>query len=432
MSYFKEKVMQNDQNRLLILSSLGGVLEFYDFIIFALFASYISNAFFPVTNELVSLLITFATFAIGYLARPLGGVIFGHFGDRIGRKVVFTISILMMALATLGIGLIPSYERIGIIAPLAIISLRIIQGISIGGEIPGAITYVSESYTQNKGFACGVIFGALTLGIVLGSLVHALTISLFSSEQMQLFGWRVPFVLGGIFGLLSYLLRKDLHESAQFLEIENKIEKFPIITVFKEQFIMVLAGTFLAAMCAVIVTSLFLFIPAYFTKVLHLPADSFVWERTLAIAMGSAMSVFFGYLTDRIPVRKLVMALGILTTLCAYPIFFIYVYCTQLYLLAFLASAFLLGISAGIIPRLLSELFPTTIRYSGIAVSYNLGFALFGGLTPFISLSLIYYSGIATIPAVYLIAVAVMSIISLMLIKNKEKRTHQMGSQCIA
>lgn len=424
--------MQNDQNRLLILSSLGGVLEFYDFIIFALFASYISNAFFPATNELVSLLITFATFAIGYLARPLGGVIFGHFGDRIGRKVAFTISILMMALATLGIGVIPSYERIGIIAPLAIVSLRIIQGISIGGEIPGAITYVSESYTQNKGFACGVIFGALTLGIVLGSLVHASTISLFSSEQMQLFGWRVPFVLGGIFGLLSYLLRKDLHESAQFLEIENTIEKFPIITVFKEQFIMVLAGTFLAAMCAVIVTSLFLFIPAYFTKVLHLPADSFVWERTLAIAMGSAMSVFFGYLTDRIPVRKLVMALGILTALCAYPIFFIYVYCIQLYLLAFLASAFLLGISAGIIPRLLSELFPTTIRYSGIAVSYNLGFALFGGLTPFISLSLIYYSGIATIPAVYLIAVAVMSIISLMLIKKKEKRAHQMGSQCIA
>ncbi|KTD52703.1 MFS transporter [Legionella quateirensis] len=423
--------MQKDQNRLLILSSLGGVLEFYDFIIFALFASYISKAFFPATNELVSLLITFATFAIGYLVRPLGGVVFGHFGDRIGRKVTFTISILMMALATLGIGFIPSYERIGIIAPVLIISLRIIQGLSIGGEIPGAITYVSESFTQNKGFACGIIFGALTAGIVLGSVVHASIISLFSDEQMQLFGWRIPFIIGGFFGLLSYLLRKDLHESAQFLQIENKVEKFPIITVFKEQFTVVIAGTFFAAMCAVIVTSLFLFIPAYFTKVLHLPADAFVWERTLAIAIGSAMSIFFGYLTDRIPVRKLVMALGILTAVIAYPIFSIYVYYPQFYTLAFLASAFLLGLSAGIIPRLLSELFPTTIRYSGIAVSYNLGFALFGGLTPFISLSLIYYSGMATIPAVYLIAVSVMSIISLMLIRNKEQGIHQVCSQCM-
>lgn len=424
--------MHKDQKKLLILSSLGGVLEFYDFIIFALFASYISNAFFPATNELASLLITFATFAIGYLVRPLGGVVFGHFGDRIGRKATFTVSILMMAIATLGMGLIPSYEQIGLIAPVLIISLRVIQGLSIGGEIPGAITYVSESFSHNKGFACGIIFCALTFGIVLGSVVHASIITLLSNEQMQVFGWRIPFIMGGVFGLLSYLLRRELHESSQFLAIEHSIEKFPIVTVFKNQFSFVLAGTFIAAMCAVIVTSLFLFTPAYFTEILHLPANSFVWERTIAIALGSAMSVFFGYLTDIVSVRKLVMVLCITTGLCAYPIFLIYVSYPQYYWVSFAASSLLLGFSAGIIPRLLSELFPTSIRYSGIAVSYNLGFALFGGLTPFISLTLIYYTGSITIPALYLIAVAVLSLLSLAFIGIKEGNKNQLRSEYLS
>jgi MFS family permease len=405
--------VQKDQRKLLVLSSLGGVLEFYDFIIFALFATYISNAFFPATDELAGLMITFATFAIGYLVRPLGGIVFGHFGDRVGRKATFTISILMMAFATIGIGLVPSYSVIGISAPLLIISLRIIQGLSIGGEIPGAITYVSESFTHQKGLACGIIFCALTMGIVIGSIVHASIVTTLTEEHLQSFGWRIPFIVGGIFGLLSFVLRKELHETSQFVAIEHSVEKFPIITVFKQQLVNVLAGLFITALCAAIVTSLFLFTPAYFTKVLHLPANAYVWERTIAIALGSCLSIFFGYMTDLINVKKLVMLLALVTLVLAYPIFVIYVYYPQLYVVSFIASAILLGFSAGIIPRLLSELFPTQIRYSGIAVSYNLGFAIFGGLTPFISLSLIYYTGWVTIPALYLIAVALFGVISL-------------------
>ena len=408
--------MQKNQRKLLVLSSLGGILELYDFIIFALFASYISNAFFPATDELAGLMITFATFAIGYLVRPLGGIVFGHFGDRIGRKSTFTISILMMAFATLGLGLVPTYSMIGVSAPLIVILLRIIQGFSIGGEIPGAITYVSEAFTDQKGLACGIIFCALTMGIVLGSAVHASIVTLLPEQQMQAYGWRIPFILGGVFGLLSYFLRRELHESSQFVAIEDGVEKYPMITVFKEEFGNALAGSFIAAVCAVIVTSLFLFIPAYFNKVLHLPANAYVWERTIAIAFGSCLSVFFGHLTDFINVKKLVMILSIVTILIVYPIFIIYAYYPHLYIISFIASAILLGFSAGLIPRLLSELFPTQIRYSGIAVSYNLGFAIFGGLTPFISLSLIYYTGWVTVPALYLIIVAFLSLISLALL----------------
>ncbi|KTD31138.1 major facilitator family transporter [Legionella maceachernii] len=411
--------MQKDQQRLLILSSLGGTLEFYDFIIFALFASYISNAFFPATDELVSLLITFATFAIGYLVRPLGGIIFGHFGDKIGRKTTFTVSILIMALATIGIGFIPTYSTIGIAAPLIVISLRILQGISIGGEIPGAITYVTESLPQHKGLACGIIFCALLFGIVLGSIVHAAILTFLPEAQMQAYGWRIPFIAGGVFGLLSYLLRKELHESAPFLAIEKSIEKFPIVTVFKQQFSCVVAGGLIVALCAAIVTGLFLFNPAYFTKVLHLPNNAYIWERTAAIAFGSVLSIVFGYLTDVFNIKKLVRFLAILTACLAYPIFTIYAYYPSLYPIAFIASSLLLGLSAGFIPPLLSELFPTKIRYSGIAVSYNLGFALFGGLTPLLSLSLIYYTGWVTAPALYLILVALLTILSLVFLSRR-------------
>ncbi|CEG55905.1 MFS transporter [Legionella fallonii] len=406
--------MQKDQRKLLVLSSVGGILEFYDFIIFALFASYISRAFFPITNELASLMIAFATFAIGYLVRPLGGIVFGHFGDKIGRKATFTISILMMALATLGLGLVPSYSAIGMVAPILVISLRVIQGLSIGGEIPGAITYVSESFTYQKGLACGIIFCALTMGIVLGSTVHALIITLLTEEQMHSYGWRIPFIIGGVIGLLSFVLRQELHETSQFVAIERSVEKFPIVTVFRQQSINVLSGVFITALCAVIVTSLFLFTPAYFTEVLHLPANAYAWQRTVAIALGSCLNVFFGYTTDTINVKKLVRLLALITAVLVYPVFIIYAYYPQLYVVSFFISAILLGFSAGVIPRLLSELFPTQIRYSGIAVSYNLGFALFGGLTPFISLSLIYYTGWITIPALYLILVSLLGFISLL------------------
>ncbi|KTD18072.1 MFS transporter [Legionella jordanis] len=404
--------MQNDQRRLLILSSLGGVLEFYDFIIFAIFAGYISHAFFPLSNRLSGLMVAFATFAIGYLVRPLGGIVFGHFGDRIGRKKTFTISILMMAVATLGIGIFPDYEHIGMAAPIAVILLRILQGFSIGGEIPGAITYVSEALAEQKGLGCGIIFFALTMGIVLGSLVNALMNSFLSDSQMQAFGWRVPFVLGGIFGLFSYLLRRGLHESTAFLTIERSIERYPIIEVFRQKLFAVMAGIFITALCAVIVTSLFLFTPAYFNEVLHLPANAYIWQKTLAIGAGSFLSIFFGYVSDVFSPRRLLLILIGLTAALAYPIFLIYVHYKELYYLAMMASSLLLGFSAGVIPRVLSELFPTQLRYSGIALSYNLGFAFFGGLTPFISLSLIYYSGWLASPSIYLLIVSALAILS--------------------
>ncbi|WP_419419386.1 MFS transporter [Legionella sp. D16C41] len=415
--------MTRNQKKLLFVSSLGGVLEFYDFIIYALFASYLSEAFFPTVHPLVSLMITFATFAIGYVVRPLGGIIFGHFGDRLGRKSMFVLSILLMAIATLGIGCIPSYNQIGLSAPILVLACRILQGLSIGGEIPGAITYVSESIPEQRGLACGIIFCALTLGIVIGSVMHAVIVSTLTNDQIHTYGFRLPFIIGGIMGLFSYKLRLKLKESAQFQAIESHLEKFPVLTVIKEQGRNTLSGMLITALCAAIITALFLFIPSYFTQILNLPATSYIWERTGAVALGSFLAIPFGFLSDKLNLKKMILILCCLVILLAYPIFVIYAYFPKYYLIALGLSSLLMGMSAGIIPSFLSTLFPTSIRFSGIAVSYNLGFALFGGFTPFISFSLIYYTGINTASAFYLLIVAVLTGLSLILVKPPAKIT---------
>src|SRR3990167_2565126 len=186
------------QRKLLFLSSLGGVLEFYDFIIYALLAGYLSKVFFPLENNVASLLVTFATFSIGYLVRPFGGILFGHFGDKLGRKKTFTISILIMALSTFFIGVVPSYQTIGMAAPLILTALRVVQGLSVGGEIPGAIAYVSEFMPEKKGLANGIIFFSLMNGITLGSLIQAIFTGLLSQQAMFSWEFRIPFLIGGV------------------------------------------------------------------------------------------------------------------------------------------------------------------------------------------------------------------------------------------
>ena len=411
--------MTYDQKRLLLLSSLGGVLELYDFVIYALMANYISINFFPSDNNVTSLIGTFATFAIGYLARPLGGVLFGHFGDRFGRKQTFAFSILMMALATLGIALIPTYASIGIAAPIILTLLRICQGLSVGGEIPGAIAYVSESMPNIKGLACGLIFFAVINGIVLASLIQAILTSTLSTPQMLTWGWRLPFLLGGLFGFFSYLLRRQLQESALFKAIAHQTEVFPLAKVFQQEYRHAFAGLFVVGLGAVISTLFFLFIPLYLKKILHINSPSYIWYNTLAIFISTLLVIFFGLMSDKYSRKTLLLWASILSIITAYPIFNIYVTDFSDFAIALGLTAITMGFVWGVMPSLLAELFPTPIRYSGIAVSYNLGFALFGGLTPLIVTLLIKALDNPLAPIYYLIATATLALIALLFIQQK-------------
>ena len=186
------------------LATLGGCLEFYDFIIFVFFAKIIGDLFFPPEiPDWVRQFQTFGIFAAGYLARPIGGVLMGHAGDLRGRKQMFTLGIFLMGLSTLGIGLLPTYTNLGIWAPILLLLFRILQGVAVGGEVPGAWVFVSEHVPYSRvGLACGILTGGLTGGILLGSLVATGFNLLMSPAQTAAYGWRIPFLIGGLFGLL--------------------------------------------------------------------------------------------------------------------------------------------------------------------------------------------------------------------------------------
>lgn len=194
----------------LTLAALGGALEFYDFIIFVFFAAVIGDLFFPADMpEWLRQVQTFGIFAAGYLARPLGGIIMAHFGDLVGRKKMFTLSILLMALPTLAIGMLPTYATIGITAPLLLLLMRVLQGAAIGGEVPGAWVFVAEHVPRKRiGIACGTLTAGLTAGILLGSLVATVMNTTLGHQAILEGGWRIPFFLGGIFGLFAMYLRR--------------------------------------------------------------------------------------------------------------------------------------------------------------------------------------------------------------------------------
>ena len=373
-----------------MLSCLGGVLEFYDFIIFAFLAEFISNQIFPAENSIISLLATFGTYAVGYLARPIGGIVFGHFGDRYGRSRTFTASILSMALSTFGISIIPTYTQIGIFAPIILTILRLIQGFSVGGEIPGAITYISEKLHERRGFACGCVFFGINCGIIIAAAVVALLHTFLNDTQINLWGWRLPFCVGGILGLISFSYRKQLSDSLAFIQLEDSIQKRPLHSMLKTHSKEMFYGLSLIALAATVVTLFFVFIPAYLAKIVKYSATHFMWYYCAGTSLSACGNVLVGYYSDKVSHPALLFAFILSAIGFAYPIYHIYGHKHDLLYLAIIMSAIPSGIAFGLIPRLLADFFPTEIRYTGVATCYSFGFAIFGGLTPFLATLLIY------------------------------------------
>lgn len=201
----------NHQERKIVgLSALGGMLEFYDFIIYGIFSVYFAHQFFPSGNELISIIQSYVVFVLGYIARPIGGMIFSHVGDEKGRKKVLIITIILMGISSLGIGLLPTYEQIGMAAPIALLFLRLLQGLALGGELPSTFVYVSETMPNKRGSGIGLTMTGVNSGLLLGMVVNELLNFMYTKAELIEFGWRIPFIFGGILCLVSYKIRKTL------------------------------------------------------------------------------------------------------------------------------------------------------------------------------------------------------------------------------
>ncbi|WFU91382.1 MFS transporter (plasmid) [Rhizobium sp. CC1099] len=394
------------------LSSLGGALEFYDFIIFVFFTAVFGKVFFPpdIPEWLVAIQ-TFGIFAAGYLVRPIGGIALAHFGDLFGRKSAFAFSIMLMALSTLGMAALPTYGSIGMVAPVLLIVLRILQGAAIGGEVPGAWTFVSEHVpSRHVGFACGLIAAGLTLGILLGSLVATITNTFFSADEIVRYAWRLPFFLGGIFGLLAVLLRRWLQETPVFAELKQKrslAAELPLKSVLRDHLKSIVISILLTwvVTAGIIVTTLMT--PTLLQKVYGYTAQQSLSATTFGTLFVIIGAVAGGAIVDRVGSGRFFIGGSVLF---ATGTFTFYTYAgTSLAALFFLYA--IMGMSVGIIagvPYVMVRAFPAQVRFTGVSFSYNVAYAVFGGLTPLAIASLLPFSSMAH--AYYLLFIAVLAL----------------------
>ena len=380
------------------LSSLGGILEFYDFIIVFFFAKIISQHFFPAgIGEFWAMLNTYGTFAAGYLARPLGGVVMAHFGDKFGRKNMFMLSIALMVIPTFSLAVIPTYETIGYAAPLFLILVRICQGIAIGGELPGAWVFIHEhAPAGHKNAFVGFLTGCVTGGILLGSFVALLMNFIYTPAELSDWAWRVPFVIGGVFGLISIYLRRFLQETPVFKKMrESKaLAKFPLEEVVKTSRFGIWISMFITWVLTGCIVVFILLMPGFVGGVL-----GFSPFETTYFQMGGLVCIVSScWLTGRLADKHNPSTLCILfsagfavSSVAFFSLLYTAAPVVSEVVLADFATCFFAGIM-NFCPIFMCDVFPARIRFSGISFAYNIAYALSGAFTPQLSFALHAYA----------------------------------------
>lgn len=378
--------LQGRDIRTLTLSALGGALEFYDFVVFVFFAIPLGQLFFPpATAPWLAQLQVFGIFAAGYLARPLGGIVMAHYGDTLGRKRMFMLSVFLMALPTLAIGLLPVYARIGMLAPLLLLLLRVLQGIAVGGEVPGAWVFVAEHVPAERiGFACASLTTGLTVGILIGSVVAAVINRSMTPAEILDYGWRLPFLAGGVFGFVAVWLRRWLSETPVFEAMNARRELasgFPLAQVFRSHLRAVLVSMLVTWMLTAAIVVMILMTPSLVQSVFHIEARRAFLGNNLASFALALGCLFYGWLADSITSARALLfgAIGLL--LCSYALYFDLQAGAQHFVMLYTLTGFSVGV-VGVVPSIMVTAFPPAVRFSGLSFSYNIAYALFGGLTP--------------------------------------------------
>ena len=398
--------------RIVLLASLGGTLEFYDFVIFGIFAKDIADAIFPNPTPIVSLMQSFGAFAVGYFARPIGGIVLSHFGDRYGRRPVFLASLFVMSGATLSMGLVPAFATWGSAASLLLVTLRIVQGFCLGGELPGALTYVVETAPRHAPFVCGVVFSCVTMGVAVATGVSLALRTWLPADSVAAFGWRIAFVLGGLGGFLSFVLRRSLEESPEFARMKQLAARQPFREVLKSHLGPVAVGVAALAATAGFTGLFFSHMAAYMSGVLRYDPRQAVLSQTLGVIVHALGILAVGRIADRVPPRVLVRGGAVMLATLALPFYSAlanrWASPTLLLVIAGACASLLNGTFA----VLLTDLFPTRVRFSGVALGFNVAFTAFSGTAPLVATSLIRSTGSEVAPAYVMIAYACLTLLA--------------------
>lgn len=357
--------------KLITLSALGSGLEYYDFVIYVMLTPYISRVFFPVDDHAAAVIATLGIFAVGYVARPFGGIVFGHLGDRYGRKQSFTLSMMLMAFATLIIGLLPGHLSWGIVSSLLLLVCRIVQGVAQGAEIPGAVTFLLEhAQAERRGLWAGLLFSGVGLGAALAALIASILTGYLNQYQMDSWGWRVPFLLGGGLAVIGWWMRANTIETPLFVQIHH-IEKTPLVNALRCHWRTLLRGVgVLSFPLAVIILALFF--PQYLTAHFHYANHTVFVSMTVSLFWSALLLPIIGHYSDHIGRKRLLMISGVIGLILGYPLFLLLQLQTLWALWVFvLLYETLIAMMAACYPCLLAEAFPTPIRYTGVGLVYN-------------------------------------------------------------
>jgi MFS transporter, MHS family, proline/betaine transporter len=402
--------------RLVVATSLGNALEWFDISVYAYFAVYISKAFFPTNDPTTSLLLTFGTFGLSFLARPIGGLMLGTYADRYGRKASLLISITMMTFGTLAVALMPSFATIGVLAPILVIVARLVQGFSAGGEFGSSTAFLVEHMPGRRGFVASWQFASQALSGLLGSGFGALLTSAMDPADLQAWGWRIPFFFGVLIGPIGLYIRNNVEDAMPPPAAKHDS---PVWTVLAQQkFRVVLAMGSLAIATAV--NYMIIYMPTYVVKTLNLPPTvGFVAAFSANIAV-AVLTPIAGISSDRIGRTTHVIAIGAVLLFAIFPAFLLLTGkpTPAIIVVAIVAFGALKGLYLGPIAALMSELFPPATRATGLGLSYNIGVTIFGGMGPAIMTWLGTFAAIGELaPGYYLTAVCIFSLWALVTIR---------------
>lgn len=403
---------KKDQAFIVIATTIGGVIEWYELFLYVYWAPILSKLFFSGDSEVVAAIKTLFVFFVGFLARPIGGLIFGHVGDKYGRRISFIKSIFLMTLPSFAMGLVPSY-KMGIFAPIILCILRFMQGLPAGGELPGAMCYLAECAPPNRrAYTCSFSFFGPQIGVIISMIESYFLEKYLSHDHLVNWGWRISFIFGGILGLLGFYIRHKLKESPAFKKLEEnkKVSHKPIIeTLLKHK--KDLTFGFFASFLDVVGFYMFsIFLGIYF-KVLKITDTDNLLLATLSMSISTITLPFIGKLGDKYKMKNLLMGSAIGMIVFSYPFYHFSQSSSLLYATIFeLILMLLLNVQFALLPSLLAGLFPTSTRYTGLGMSFNLCDSVIGGITPLIALFLTNRIGdIAT----FILFITVASTISL-------------------
>jgi MHS family proline/betaine transporter-like MFS transporter len=397
------------RRRAILSCAVGNFFELYDFVLYGFFAVPISHAFFPQGNDALALINTFITFGVGFLFRPLGAVILGRYGDRRGRRAALVVTIGLMAAATGFTGLIPTYGQIGFLAPVLLLIFRSGQGFSTGGEWGGAAAFLVEYAEPGKRGLTGSWQQFSTqVGATGASLSAYLLANYLAPDAFQSWGWRLPFVLGFALGPIGYYLRTRVAETPAFERHAqtHTVSHAPLTEALSTHGTKIAQAFGLSIIGIVANYIMIVFMPTYAIKTLHIDAASALLSATLANFVVMVLTPFTGALSDRVGRRPMIGASAVLHLLAAYPLYRLISGGTfQLLVIAQLIVAVIQSLYTGTIPVILSEMFPTRVRYTALSISYGFAVAIFGGFAPFAATWLIAATGNPLSPA-YLVMAA--------------------------